>query len=104
MSPSRKSGRRAPAPDQHFSIPIAPKNTLPPESPTTVTLKTLMDLKESFGAMQSDIRKLSESVKEIKDKQTELDKSFSAIKTVVKTVTAVIALIGGVFGIARYFS
>ncbi len=79
---------------QDMVFPDDPGNTVPPDTTTTVLLKTMMDMKEGFGKLQSDIEKLHETVEEVKEKQQTIDRTLRDFKTVAKTLLAVASLIG----------
>lgn len=100
MSPRipKKPNRRAldfPEPDQSPS--------LPPDSATTVLLKTLMDLKQSFGQLQSDLETLKESVNEVKTKQKEIDGTLRDVKTIFKTIVKAISAIVALLGLIKFW-
>lgn len=71
---------------QELGTPDWQEYSTPPESTQIVMLKTLMDLRESFGKLSTNVEQLTKSVKEVRDKQDELDRTFAKFKTVAVVV------------------
>lgn len=66
---------------------------IPTETPSTVYLKTLMEIKEDIGGIKSDIKKLKDDVEDVKGKQADIDKTIASIKTIFKTVLTILSLL-----------
>lgn len=77
--------------------------SLPPESTSTVLLKTLMELKQSFGELRADLETLKQSVNEVKTKQKEIDGAVRDLKTGFKTVVALLSIASLIFSLVRYW-
>lgn len=87
---------------REMDFPEASGNIVPPESTTTVLLKTMMDMKESFGKLKSDIEQLHASVKEVEAKQKTIDRTLQDVKTAGKTILAVVSIVSVVIGLVKY--
>ena len=74
---------------------------IPTETPSTVYLKTLMEIKEDIGGIKSDISKLKQDVESVKTKQSELDKTISSFKTILKTLGWILAGISTLIGLFK---
>lgn len=66
---------------------------IPTETPSTVYLKTLMEIKEDIGGIKSDLKKLKDDVEDVKGKQADIDKTIASIKTIFKTVLTILSLL-----------
>lgn len=89
MSAARRNSRKL---DDLAEFPT-PQESTPTETPSTVYLKTLMEIKEDLGGIKSDIKKLKDDVEEVKGKQSDIDKTISSIKTIFKTVVSILSLL-----------
>lgn len=87
---------------QDLIFPDDPGNMVPPDTTTSVLLKTMMDMKESFGKLQSDIEKLHDTVEEVKEKQKTIDQTLRDVKTAGKTLLTLVSLLGVAIGLYKY--
>lgn len=89
MSATRKkqSGRDPTLP------PSDQTDRIPTETPSTVYLKTLMEIKEDIGGIKSDLQKLKKDVEDVKGKQSDIDTTIASIKTIFKTVLTIVSLL-----------
>ena len=76
---------------------------IPTETPSTVYLKTLMEIKEDIGGIKSDLKKLKDDVEDVKGKQADIDKTIASIKTIFKTVLTIAGLLATILTLIRYW-
>lgn len=94
---------KAPKRRQDYGFPPDDGYTTPPDTTTTVLLKTLMEVKETLGAVKSDLSQLKDTVSDVKTKQSDLDKTLAAIKTIFKTVVFIASTVATFLGLVKYW-
>ena len=92
MSPANQKARpRKP----QYTVPesLPQQNDIPSESTNTVILKTVMELKESFGSVRQDLDHLKVEVDGIKKGQQTTERLSKILAVVLTVVTAIWAVV-----------
>lgn len=99
MGTVRRTSMRVPRGMNNIPEFYPSTNENPPDTGNTAVLNALLDLKESFGGVRSDIQHLKDKVLEVKSGQKETNARLKAVEDFQSNLKIWGGVIGGIFAL-----